>query len=116
MAKLILNNMEFYAFHGHFKEENVIGGRFRVDVQIETDVSRAAASDNLADALDYGMVYEAVKKEMKQVSHIIEHVAGRILDAIYNSFPGIAHVTVTVAKLNPPVGGKMDYFSVTLTR
>jgi len=116
MAKISLQNMEFYAFHGHFKEENVIGGRFRVDVEIETDISRAAESDSLSDALDYGLVYEVVKKEMKQVSHIIEHVAGRIMNSIYNAFPGIEHVTVTVAKLNPPVGGKMDHFSVTMTR
>jgi 7,8-dihydroneopterin aldolase/epimerase/oxygenase len=116
MAKLSLYNMEFYAFHGHFKEENVIGGRFRVDVEIETDISKAAASDDLSDALDYGQVYEVVKKEMRQVSRIIENVANRIMNSICSSFPGIEHIKVTVAKINPPVGGKMDHVSVTLSK
>ncbi len=40
----------------------------------------------------------------------------RIADAIHAEFKGIGQVTVTVFKLNPPVGGKMDHFSVTLTR
>jgi 7,8-dihydroneopterin aldolase/epimerase/oxygenase len=116
MAQLILQNMEFYAHHGHFTEENIIGGRFRVDVVIETDVSKAAASDDLKDALDYSLVYDLVKKEIHQVSHLVEHVAGRIADAIHAEFKGIGQVTVTVFKLNPPVGGKMDHFSVTITR
>ncbi len=116
MAQLTLQNMEFYAHHGHFTEENIIGGRFRVDVIIETDISRAAGSDDLKDAIDYSRVYELVKKEIHQVSHIIEHVAARIADAIHSEFKGIGQVTVTVFKLNPPVGGKMDHFSVTMTR
>jgi 7,8-dihydroneopterin aldolase/epimerase/oxygenase len=116
MAQLTLQNMEFYAHHGHFTEENIIGGRFRVDVVIETDISKAAASDSLEDALDYSRVYDIVKKEIHQVSHLVEHVAGRIADAIHAGFKNIDHVTVTVFKLNPPVGGKMDHFSVTITR
>jgi dihydroneopterin aldolase len=116
MAQLSLKNMEFYAHHGHFTEENIIGGRFRVDVVIETDISKAAVSDDLEDALDYGRVYEVVKKEIHQVSHLVEHVAGRIADSIHAEFKGIGLVTVTVFKLNPPVGGKMDHFSVTISR
>jgi len=116
MAQLTLQNMEFYAHHGHFKEENIIGGRFRVDVVIETDISKPATSDDLNDAVDYSRIYEIVKREIHQVSHIIEHVASRIADAIHAEFTGIGQVTVTVYKLNPPVGGKMDHFSVTITR
>jgi len=116
MAILILENMEFYAHHGHYAEENIIGGRFRVDVVIDTDISKVAESDDLADALDYSRVYELVKSEMKQVSHILEHVAGRIAGAIRNEFGQVNHVTVTVSKLNPPVGGKMDRFCVTVTQ
>jgi 7,8-dihydroneopterin aldolase/epimerase/oxygenase len=116
MAQLTLQNMEFYAHHGHFTEENIIGGRFRVDVVIETDISKVAASDKLEDAVDYSRVYELVKREIHKVSHLIEHVAARIADSIHSEFKGIGQVTVTVFKLNPPVGGKMDHFSVTITR
>jgi 7,8-dihydroneopterin aldolase/epimerase/oxygenase len=115
MAQLNLENMEFYAYHGHYTEENRIGGRFRVDVAIETDTAKAAASDELSDAIDYSRVYELVKKEMGQVSHLLEHITGRIAKAIRAEFLQINQVTVTVSKLNPTVGGKMDRFSVTIT-
>jgi dihydroneopterin aldolase len=116
MAQLILENMEFYAHHGHYAEENIIGGRFRVDVAIETDITKAASSDELSDALDYSRVYELVKREMNQVSHLLEHVTRRIVDAIRNEFGMAVHVTVTVSKLNPQVGGSMGRFSVTLSK
>jgi 7,8-dihydroneopterin aldolase/epimerase/oxygenase len=116
MAQLVLENMEFYAHHGHYTGENIIGGRFRVDVVIDTDITKAAASDDLADAVDYSRVYELVRTEMKQVSHLLEHLASRISYSIHAEFSHVTQVTVTVSKLNPPVGGKMDRFSVTVTK
>jgi dihydroneopterin aldolase len=116
MAQLVLENMEFYAYHGHFAEENIVGGRFSVDVVLETNVDLVSVSDNLEDAVDYGRVYELVKREMGQVSRLLEHVVKRIVDAIQGEFKQVEKITVTVSKLNPPVGGKMDRFSVTLTR
>jgi dihydroneopterin aldolase len=116
MAQLILENMEFYAFHGHYPEENKVGGRYRVDVILDTDISRPAESDDLADAVDYSRVYEVVKTEMARVSKLLEHVTLRIADAIHRDFSQVDQVTVTVSKLNPPAGGPMDRFSITLTR
>jgi dihydroneopterin aldolase len=115
MAKLILENMEFYAFHGHYAEEQKIGGRYRVDVEIETNISRPAETDTLSDAVDYSRVYEIVKHEMTVVSHLIEHLAMRIGTTVKSQLKLAGAVTVTVSKLNPPVGGKMDRFAVTLT-
>lgn len=115
MAKLILENMEFYAFHGHYAEEQQIGGRYRVDVEIETDISPAAASDELSDAVDYSIVYGIVKQEMAVRSRLMEHLAGRIAGSIKKQLAVGGPVTVTVSKLNPPVGGKMDAFTIRLT-
>lgn len=108
--------MEFYAHHGHFREEQVIGGQFSVDLVIETDISKAAESDELSDAVDYSLVYEVVKNEMIRPAKLLEHLAKRIIDAVYSVSSNITKVTVTVSKLNPPVGGKMDKFSVILSR
>jgi dihydroneopterin aldolase len=116
MGQLVLQNMEFYAQHGHYPEEQIIGGRFNVDLVIDTDITAAAASDSLTDAIDYSIVYEAVRKEMDSPSHLLEHLAERIIQAVYAVSHRIQKVTVTVSKLNPPVGGKMDKFSVVMTR
>jgi 7,8-dihydroneopterin aldolase/epimerase/oxygenase len=116
MAQLVLENMEFYAYHGHYAEENKIGGRFRVDVVIETDITKASTSDELSDALDYSRVYDMVKREMNQVSRLVEHVTSRIANAIHSELGQAGKVTVTVSKLNPQVGGSIGRFSVTITK
>ncbi|HEX7494361.1 MAG TPA: dihydroneopterin aldolase [Bacteroidales bacterium] len=116
MGLIQIENMEFYSFHGHFKEERIVGNKFRVDLTIETDMNLPAASDNLKDAVNYQRVYEIVKLQMETKSHLLEHIASRILDAIYSEMQGIEKITVKVYKLNPPMGGKIGSVSVVLTR
>jgi dihydroneopterin aldolase len=116
MGLIQIENMEFYAFHGHFKEEQIVGNRFLVDLTIETDMQRPMESDNLRDAVNYQRVYQIVKDEMEKKSHLLEHIAGRILDAIYSDMTGIKKVTVKVSKMNPPMGGKIGSVSVVMER
>ena len=116
MGLIQIENMEFYSFHGHFKEERIVGNKFLVDLTIETDMKVPAESDNLKDAVNYQHVYEIVKQQMEMKSHLLEHIAGRILDAIYADIEGINKVTVKVSKLNPPMGGKIGSVSVVLSR
>jgi len=116
MGLIQLEGMEFYAFHGHFKEEQIVGNRFLVDLTIEADMDIPASSDNLKDAVNYQKAYEIVKVEMEKKSHLLEHIAGRILDAIYAELEGIKKVTVKVSKINPPVRGKIGSVSVVMSR
>ena len=116
MGLILIENMEFYSFHGHFREERIVGNKFLVDLTIETDMKVPAESDNLKDAVNYQHVYEIVKQQMEMKSHLLEHIAGRILDAIYADIEGIKKVTVKVSKLNPPMGGKIGSVSVVLTK
>ena len=116
MGLIQIENMEFYAFHGHFKEERIVGNKFLVDLTIETDMKIAAASDNLKDAVNYQRIYEIVKQQMELKSHLLENIAGRILDAVYAEMEGIKKATVKVSKMNPPLGGKIESVSVVLSK
>ena len=116
MGLIKVENMEFYAFHGCYRQEQVVGGRFLVDLEIETDLEKAAKSDRISDTLNYQAVYEVVKEQMNIKSHLLEHVAGRILDKLFEKFTGIEKATVKVSKMNPPMGGQMERVSVTLNR
>jgi dihydroneopterin aldolase len=116
MGQLVLENMAFYAYHGHFEEEQKIGGRFAVDLVVDTDFSKAAETDDLNDAVDYSQVYEMVKAEMEIPSKLVEHVARRIADKVYAASGSISKVTVTVSKLNPAIGGSMGSFKVVYSR
>ncbi len=114
MSVITIKNMEFYAFHGCFDEEQRIGTHFSVDISFETSSVLAEKTDKVEDTVDYSKVYQVIKQEMNKPSHLLEHVARRIINAIKQGFPAIEKISVEVKKLNPPVGGKMDYVSVKL--
>jgi 7,8-dihydroneopterin aldolase/epimerase/oxygenase len=116
MGLIQIENMEFYSFHGHFKEERIVGNKFLVDLTVESDMKLPSETDNLKDAVNYQRVYEIVKQQMEVKSHLLEHIAGRILDAIYSEMEGIKKATVKVSKMNPPMGGKIGSVSVILSR
>ncbi|MBK7710698.1 MAG: dihydroneopterin aldolase [Bacteroidales bacterium] len=116
MGLIQIENMEFYSFHGHFKEEEIVGNKCILDLTIETDMKSPAESDNLRDAVDYQMVYQIVKLQMEKKSHLLENIAGRIIDAIYSEMRGIKQITVKVSKMNPPMGGKIGSVSVVMSR
>ena len=116
MGLIQIEGMEFYSFHGHYREEQIVGNKFLVDLTIETDMTKPKESDNLKDAVNYQRAYEIVKMEMEKKSHLLEHIAGRILDALYSELEGIKKVTVKVSKMNPPMGGKILAVSVVMTK
>ena len=116
MGQILLENMEFYAYHGHYPEEQKIGNRFRLTLSLDADLQKPSETDNLADAIDYRKVYEIVKLEMQVPSRLLEHVAGRIIDSLYKALKGIEKITVKVTKLNPPLGGKIEGVSIVLTK
>ena len=116
MGLIQIEGMEFYAFHGHFNEERIVGNRFLVDVTLETDMQVPMVSDNLKDAVNYQVAYEIVKREMEKKAFLLEHIAGRIIDALTTELKGVKKATVKVSKMNPPMGGKIGSVSVTLSK
>jgi dihydroneopterin aldolase len=117
MGTIYLENMEFFAYHGHFEEEKIVGNKFLVNLELETDLSRAGESDNLDDALNYQEAYNIVNNEMQHTSHLLEHIGKRILDALYLHFDSILNrATVKISKLNPPIGGKTNKVTISITR
>lgn len=108
MGKIEITGMEFFAYHGCFAEEQIIGTRFTVDLEFTCDTSKAEQSDCLADTVNYQEVYLVVKKEMEQKSSLLEHVARRILDAVKTAFPGVHDLRVRICKHNPPIGGRTE--------
>jgi dihydroneopterin aldolase len=111
MGTILLEGMEFFAFHGCFKEEQIIGTKFIVDLSVEVDTTVAEGSDHLVDTVDYVKLYQCLKQEMEQKAHLLEHLAGRMLKTICLSFPAISSIELKIAKINPPMGGKMHQVS-----
>lgn len=116
MGVIEIEGMKFYAYHGHFAAEQIVGNNFEVYARIEANCSKAGESDNLDDALNYQAVYETIQKEMQIKSALLENVATRILNALYAEFPSIEKAKIKISKMNPPMGGEMERVSVTMEK
>lgn len=103
-----VNGIRVYAYHGCLAEESVMGGHFRVDVQVEGDFDVAETGDQLMDAVDYSRVAAIVREQMAVRSDLIEHAARRILDALVNGWAGELRWKVRVVKERPPIEGDVQ--------
>ena len=109
-----LEQMEFRAYHGCYDLEQQVGNRFTVDLWLETELGRVAEEDSVEIAVNYLTVYEVVREVMGRTQRTIERVAQNIICAVKEQFPQIVEVECSVAKLAPPLGGKIGRVSVVL--
>ena len=114
MGQIALEGMEFFAFHGFYDEEQKIGNKYGVDLYIDTDLRRAAESDDLHQTVNYEVLYKLVLAEMKLPARLLEHLGHRIIDKVYEKFPFVVSVKVQVYKFNPPLGGICKWAKVSL--
>ena len=114
MSMIAIEGMEFYSYHGCFKEEKEIGTHFIVDFYFTNDTTRAEITDDLDETISYLDVYQLIKKEMSISSDLLEHVARRILKIAFTNFDTMEWAKVKIQKMNPPLGGKMKSVSFSL--
>ena len=112
MGKIFVEGIKIYAFHGCFKEEADIGTNFQVDVVLDADLSKPAETDNIMDAVNYQAVFTVIKEQMAIRSNLLENVAKRITETLFNDFPEVTKVKLKVSKLNVPLGGHIDNVAI----
>lgn len=108
MGLIAVEGMQFYSHHGYYKEEQVLGGKYAVDVYMRTDFTEAADTDKLEKTINYEEVYQITRREMEVHAKLIEHVCQRILKSIKAQYPAITHIKVRVSKHSPPLKGHVD--------
>jgi len=101
---IFLRDVRFHAFHGVLPQETAVGADFVLSLRLGYDVSAAMTSDDVSDTLNYAEAYQLVKREMDIPSRLLEHVAGRIVNAIVENFPAVTSIDVELTKVNPPMG------------
>ena len=102
MDKIKLQEMAFYGHHGVDSEENTLGQRFFIDVEMDLDLSGAGESDNIEDSVNYAEVFSLVR------------VAGKINEEILIRYSKVEEVATTVHKPSVPIHGILKDVSVTL--
>ena len=86
-----IEGMEFFAYHGCFEAEQIVGNKFMVYACLHYNCHCPASTDDIADALSYQTAYEIIAREMMKRSHLLEHVGKRMLDALYAAFPQLQY-------------------------
>ncbi len=108
LGKIQINNIKLFTNHGCLDEEAKIGSEYRVDIEVDADLEKSAKSDNLMDTVDYVHLNKIVKEEMSIRSELLEHVAKRIINRIFDEISLVDFAKVAVAKINPPIGGNVQ--------
>jgi 7,8-dihydroneopterin aldolase/epimerase/oxygenase len=102
--------------HGVFDFERRDGQEFLVDVALDFDVATAAASDELADTVDYGTLAQNLARVVEgEPVNLLETLAER-LAAVCLADERVAAATVTVHKPQAPIPLAFNDVAVTIRR
>jgi len=111
-----LRGLDFYAYHGVLSEEQVLGQRFLIDMDIFYDLRQAGSSDQVVDTIHYGEVYQVIKTCVTLDRYqLIERLAEEIAQRVLKQFI-CTSVRVEVHKPQAPIPGVFRDVSVEIWR
>jgi dihydroneopterin aldolase len=114
LATIRLKSMRFHGRHGVLPEEAVLGQPWILDLDLKVDIAQAAATDDLADTVNYAAVYELCRDIVTNERFcLVESLANRLLAAVLSAHPRVLTATLTVHKPHAPIPG--DHAGISLT-
>lgn len=117
MDKIYFNGMAFYGYHGVYPEENKLGQRYQVDLELFLDLAPAGLSDDLKDTINYAEVYQLCKQVVEDERfQLVERVAQQIAERSLAQFPLLVELMVRVVKPDPPIPGHYESVAVEIRR
>ena len=116
MSHIALEGMQFYAYHGFYEEERIIGNNYVIDIYIKTNFSEAAENDDLHKTINYETVYLICQREMRIPTKLLETIGLRIFNGLKFQFQNIHEATINIKKETPMPGVKLDSSSVQLNQ
>jgi len=114
MIKVSLHGAEFFAYHGFYPEEQLLGCKFVVDIDVEFHAAADMTYDHIADTVNYEQLYNITETEMRHTRKLLEAVAQSIADRIRAEHPFVETIRVELKKMNPPLKGRVAYSAVTI--
>ncbi|MEW9808323.1 dihydroneopterin aldolase [Mesorhizobium marinum] len=115
MYQIRMKNCAFFARHGVYDEEEMLGQRFYVDATLTVDPGQALENDAIDGTVDYGVAFQVIEKIVTgERRFLIEALALEVGKALTQRFPQIGRAEITVRKPNAPVPGVLDHVEVTV--
>lgn len=109
-----IDGLRIFACHGVLPQEHAVGANYVINISIETDFSRALEKDELDATISYAEVCDTVKVEMAKPSKLLEHVGGRICNALFQRFPAAKAIHLELFKENPPMAAQCTGAGITI--
>ena len=101
---LFIDNLEVFANHGLFEEENKLGQKFIFDIECELNYKKAMFSDEMTDSISYADITEVVvKTATTNTFNLLERLAGEILKNIFTEFSQIENINLKINKPGAPI-------------
>ena len=116
MGRIFIRDLITYSYHGCFEEENKIGAKYKLNIWVDGDFSKAEQSDSLNETIDYVELADLAAKEMAISSKLIEHVADRILSKILSRWGYLQLAGLTIIKISPPMNELVKSVEYTIER
>jgi dihydroneopterin aldolase len=115
--RIFVRGLALHAYHGVMAHEAKVGQTFKIDLDLEIDLSAAASSDKVVDTVSYDKVVDCASEAFcAQRLRLIEAAAGRVADALLAGFPRVRSVRVTIHKPHAPIAATFDDVGVTVVR
>jgi dihydroneopterin aldolase len=115
--QIFLRRMEFEGRHGVTEEERAEPQTIELDVELRLDLRAAGRSDDLAQTVDYGDVFEICRAQVEQHTyHLLEGLAEAIATDILGRFPDVGSVVVRAMKPGVPLDGVVELAGVGIER
>ena len=113
---IIIRDLEVYAHHGVFSEENKLGQKFLISMVLYTSTHRAGVTDSLDESVDYGEVCHFVTEYTKaHTKKLLEAAAEELALRLLNKYGLLKGVTIEIKKPWAPIGLPLDTVSVKRT-
>lgn len=117
MDKIKIQNLEVFANHGVFPEENILGQKFVISATLYTDTRRAGKTDELTASIHYGEVSQFITKFLKEHTFkLLERAAESLAQELLLHTPGLEKVLLEIKKPWAPVGLPLETVSVEIER
>jgi dihydroneopterin aldolase len=110
LVRLTVRSAEFYAYHGVKAEEQALGGKYQVDLDLFYDGKQAIINDDVNLAINYDEAMFCIEEFIAGESfNLIETIANEILNMLMDKFPNLVKATVRVRKMNAPIRRVVSY-------
>lgn len=102
--RIILAGIAFYGYHGVMLEENKLGQRFRIDLELGLDMNDAARTDDVRATISYADVYDLVKEAFEEKRFkLIEALGHHIMVRLFERFERLDWIRIKVRKPEAPL-------------